>query len=916
MAAAGQPSTGEPVAPDTCILELDLPPGAGVTIDGRDYGTRRRLVYRTLERGKRYATRIQIRFADGTQAERQVCIEAGRVIRERCAPPGDRRGPTPNPPPPARPRQPPNHGRPELVLQTGHARSVQCAALTLDGRHLATGGYDGTLILWDVTTGHKLRAFEGRDESGDGRLQNVQSVAFSPDGKLLLSGTNETTALLWDKITGAKLRTFRAGVRHHQIHSVAFSPDGGKVLMGCNRGVSLWDTASGSQLQAFRPNSDSSVQTAAFGPSGAHVVTGDDKGIATLWSATTGKVVRTFKQAPANAAGFSMESLTQAFGANLPAAASGNMEESLRESLLTPRIRAVALNSDDTRLATAVSDGRVTLWDARTGGVLRTLERKGSGGAKSVAFSRDGRRLLCCSDLDATLWDVATGTKLQASVSPTASVTFGPEGTRMLSGHQDGTVSLWDTEGMKRLWSVSAARGQVHVVAFDPGGKEFATASMMDPSVTFRDVASGKELRRLRLPPMMTSVHPFMASLLRSQGTDYDNMGGAMFAAYGAGGRRLVTASMHVDMGHVFDSLQSAKPKADATPQQRPRQTLKLIAWDVATGEEVWSVDTDMYASFLSGTTTLSPDRRMLLSGGPSRIVVWDVETGQEVYRLPGRSSPNPLQGAAFSPNGRHLLVCSGGASASLLDLKTGEEIGKFTGRGGYVYCVAFSPNGEKALTGSTDKTAILWDAATGKRVHELRGHDDAILFMAFSPDGARLLMSGKNSSTLWDTATGDLLHTLPGGLGLVPQLSDCFTPDSRLVLTRSTDGKCNVWDVETGKSVYDSRGLSGGPICSALSSGGEPVVVGRLLQGGLAISDAVSGDVLGTIREHSASVSSLSVARGTGEMLASVGSGQGLVLWDGALERNAPLKLGDTLFGSSSHATISPDGRRALDVQ
>lgn len=901
--AAEQVSTDEPVPNDTGILQLDLPPGATVTIDGRDYGTRRRLVYRPLEPGKRYGTTLDIRLPDGSRSQRRVFIEGGRVIRVNFAPP-------------ARSLQPPSHAGPELVLQTGHARSVQCAALTLDGRHLATGGYDGTLILWDVATGHKLRSFESRDEITDGHVRNIQAVAFSPDGKLLLSGANDATAVLWDKTTGAELRTFPAEERHYQIHSVAFSPDGGKVLTGTGRGVTLWDTASGSRLQALRANSDSSLQTAAFSPSGAHIVTGDDKGIATLWSATTGKVVRTFKQAPANAAGFSMESLTQALGASVPGAAAGDMEESLRESLLSPRIRAVAFNSDDTRLATAVSDGRVTLWDARTGAVLRTLERKASGAAKSVAFSRDGRRLVCCSDLDTTLWDVATGNKLQASASPTASVTFGPDGARMLAGHQDGTVSLWDTDGMKRLWSVSAARGQVHVVAFDPGGKEFATASMMDPTVAFWDVATGNELRRVRVPPMMTNVPPLMANLMRSQGTNYDNMGGAMFAAYGAGGRRLVTASMHVDMGHVFDSLQSAKPTAETKPQERPRQTLKLIAWDVATGEEVWSVDTGMYASFLSGTFALSPDRRMLLSGGPSRTVVWDVETGQEVYRLPGRNSPNPLQGTAFSPNGRHLLVCSGGASASLLDLKTGEEIGKFTGRGGYVYCVAFSPNGEKALTGSTDKTAILWDAATGEKLHELQGHDDAILFMAFSPDGERLLMSGKNSSTLWDTAMGDLLHTLPGGLGSVPQLSDCFTPDSRLVLTRSMDGKCNVWDVETGKSLYDSRGLTGGPICSALSSRGEPLVVGRLLQGGMAITDAVSGDVLGTIREHSASVSSLSVALGTGEMLASVGWGQGLVLWDAALERNAPLKLGDTLFGSSSHATISPDGRRALNVQ
>src|SRR6266542_2550487 len=62
-----------------------------------------------------------------------------------------------------------------LVVQTGHSNNVSSVAFSPDGKTLASGSWDNTIKLWEVATGHELRALTGHSSY-------VTSGPFTPDG--------------------------------------------------------------------------------------------------------------------------------------------------------------------------------------------------------------------------------------------------------------------------------------------------------------------------------------------------------------------------------------------------------------------------------------------------------------------------------------------------------------------------------------------------------------------------------------------------------------------------------------------------------------------------------------------------------------------------------------------------------------
>ncbi|HYO54562.1 pentapeptide repeat-containing protein, partial [Archangium sp.] len=76
------------------------------------------------------------------------------------------------------------------------------------------------------------------------------------------------------------------------------------------------------------------------------------------------------------------------------------------------------------------------------------------------------------------------------------SVSFAPDGRRLVSAGGDGTVRLWEAESGRELRSLSGHDGTVWSVSFSPDGRRLASAGA-DGAVRLWEAESGRELRSL-----------------------------------------------------------------------------------------------------------------------------------------------------------------------------------------------------------------------------------------------------------------------------------------------------------------------------------------------------------------------------------------------------------------------------------
>jgi WD40 repeat protein len=127
------------------------------------------------------------------------------------------------------------------VMAKCHPSAV---SLSPDGKQLAVAGEDQTIRILDVDTKEELKTLHGQPARYD-RPELVCAVAWSPDGKRLAGASPDGTFLLWDTTTWNEVLELRPASSRllgmvNRVGALAWSPDG-RQLASLSSSVLIWD---------------------------------------------------------------------------------------------------------------------------------------------------------------------------------------------------------------------------------------------------------------------------------------------------------------------------------------------------------------------------------------------------------------------------------------------------------------------------------------------------------------------------------------------------------------------------------------------------------------------------------------------------------------------------------------------------
>jgi WD40 repeat protein len=198
--------------------------------------------------------------------------------------------------------------------------------------------------------------------------------------------------------------------------------------------------------------------------------------VVNLWDLETGKIIRTFPEYNSN-------------------------------------IDALALSPDGTQFLSITNYDALRLWDMASGAPAGSLEMKENGGWKAL-YSPDGKNIAAVTGVvrnyTITIWDAASGRILRTLTGGhrawITSISYSPDGRFLVSASEDGTIKIWDAAAGEEVQTLSGNGAEVLEAVFSPNGNQIASVSADGEikiwALRFQDAGiTARELRSIKGAP-------------------------------------------------------------------------------------------------------------------------------------------------------------------------------------------------------------------------------------------------------------------------------------------------------------------------------------------------------------------------------------------------------------------------------
>ncbi|KAF7985635.1 hypothetical protein HWV62_2143 [Athelia sp. TMB] len=371
----------------------------------------------------------------------------------------------------------------------------------------------------------------------EGHSEDVNSVTFSPDGSKVLSGSCDGTIRLWDAITGAHLNTLASYEEASSIKSVAFSPDGTSIMSSASSGeVRLWNVINGAHTMTLKYEGSGPLCQAVFSPDGATIMAVSSGGIM-QWEALSGTPVTTareFRFLPSSITisrdGTTIVGHDEAYHDAVRLWDMINSRANFTALDMDPVVASpVAISPDNALIASGFYDFTVRIWDTIKGRFKMTLKGHSSA-IGSIVFSPDGTMVAATALFGSPvhMWEVSSGVLLATLDGKFSSVSFSPDGARIVAGSINGIIQVYTVDqsiapkrahqgsalslllpNFGRIFSTLLNAGDRHLKNFEeqpmrnsevklsPNNTMLITTTDLDNKLQLWDAVSGAHLKTL-----------------------------------------------------------------------------------------------------------------------------------------------------------------------------------------------------------------------------------------------------------------------------------------------------------------------------------------------------------------------------------------------------------------------------------
>ncbi|MCI5125277.1 MAG: hypothetical protein D3925_12580, partial [Candidatus Electrothrix sp. AR5] len=651
-------------------------------------------------------------------------------------------------------------GKPEAILSIGPQPPLYTVAQSPDGKYLAVGGEQGTLLLYNIETGKVVEDFS-KDHRSD---FVIYSIVFDPKNKWFAYAGTEKRITIRSLEPDSLGEILTCWATEYQVFSLAVDPEGEYIASGGGDSREMPDKPDKKWEKICRPKPE---PVTSHGSPKKH-----QRDVTSV--------------GPRHDNNKNLDNIclvkNKAFGIKDPtpvhAISIWNVTEALNgsdvlqpEKKLTGHCNNIAafggmvfsLDPDKKRLVSAEEQGVVYIWDWKKG-VMENRTRVCETTISGIALNDDGTLLATTGgDKNIRLLSIPSLKPeglLVGHKDRLYGVSFANDGKWLLSSGHDAAIRIWD-----RASGVTQRIVEGHGSAIN----NFLIASQEQKLFSVGDDGTLRRWEGMNTPNQ-TSI------LL-------DNCTASAVA---------IASNDNIAVGCSEGILMRYSRKG--------------------TGQD-WEKQWKQPEKHRGGITRLdvSSDGLWLSSVGPDKkIYISRMSDGSTVQSLPAKSRANAI---SFSPDG-NLLAAAGENGQIFLFIRKAPgdnftEHSIIDAHEGQVSSVTFDIEGQRLVSaGRGDRMSKVWDLKPfpPSRLTTHQAMQDSVSWAAFSPDGRKIARVGR-------TRTVEFIDAVPENNG-APHSMSCyghgdlitkvvFTPTGHHVITCSADATVRVWNLETCRQLF-----------------------------------------------------------------------------------------------------------------